>query len=393
MNAQRKLSTVLIAALAATVLPIYADPPPNVVESDAFSNTAMGTNALIGLTDGSANTASGYEVLRANTTGYHNSAFGAFALYNNTSGFNNIAFGLQALFLNETGNANVAIGLDALYANTTGSENTAIGLNAIAFNTSGRANTATGFLALERNETGIRNVGFGYRALQNNTAGRNNTAIGWAAGDRTTGNDNVLVANRGKADESQTMRLGTRGTADVAGSGVTRTFIAGVRGVATGGPGVPVLVDSSGQLGTVSSSQRVKQDIHPMDKASERLLQLRPVQFRYTQADASGERPIQYGLVAEEVAEAFPELVIQDEVGQPETVAYHMLPALLLNELQKQHELNLAQSERLAKQEELLAAQASHLAELNALRGELAEVKDLLAVLQAQSTSTQLAMK
>jgi hypothetical protein len=389
MNAYRTRSFFLIAALAGAAQPIHAEPPPNVVESDAFSNTAMGTNALVSLTDGSANTASGYEVLRANTTGYHNSAFGAFSLYNNTSGFNNIAFGLQALFLNETGYDNVAIGLDALYANTSGSENIAIGLNAIAFNTSGKANTATGFLALERNETGIRNVGFGYRALQNNTAGRNNTAIGWAAGDRTTGNDNVLVAHRGRVDESQTMRLGTRGTAGVAGSGVTRTFIAGVRGVTTGGPGVPVLVDSNGQLGTVSSSRRVKQDIQPMDEASERLLGLRPVQFRYTQPDASGERPVQYGLIAEEVAEILPELVVLDEGGQPETVAYHMLPALLLNELQKQREVNLAQSERLAKQEQLLVAQASSFAELNTLRGELAEVKELLAALRAQSTSAQ----
>jgi hypothetical protein len=410
VRVHRKHSLVLITALAAIVQPAYGAPPPNVVDSDAHANTAMGAGALGSLTNGSANTASGYLALGYNATGHANTASGAYALFGNTTGHNNTAFGIQALSGNQSGNHNVAIGAYALVRNSTAEDNTATGYGALGFNTIGKSNTATGSSALinntsgngntaqgtsalYNNTTGTRNVGVGNNALLNNSTGRNNTAIGFAAGQRTTGHDNVLIAHRGAIDESQTMRIGTRGSEGVPGSGVTRTFIAGIRGVTTSRPGIPVLIDSAGQLGTISSSRRRKQDIEAMADASDRLLQLRPVKFHYTEADASGERPVQYGLIAEEVAEVFPELVILDEEGKPETVAYHMLPALLLNELQKEHQLNRVQSEKLAKQEEMIAAQALHLAELNALRGELAEVKELLAALQTQNTSTQLAMK
>lgn len=375
MKAIHTRSLPLITALVAIAQTALAAPPPNVVDSDVNRNTAMGTDALISLTNGFDNTASGSEALGSNTTGIANSAFGSLALNSNTSGSNNTALGRQALLLNVTGNGNTAIGVDALFGNTTGASNTAAGYGALNFNTSGSANTATGFSALGTNSTGVRNVAIGYNALRDNATGRNNTAIGWNAGQRTTGNDNVLIAHRGVIDESQTIRIGTRGTEGVAGTGVTRAFIAGVRGVTTGRPGVPVLIDASGQLGTISSSRRHKQDIQAMAGASDRLLQLRPVQFHYTEANPSGERPVQYGLIAEEVAEVFPELVVLGEDGQPETVAYHMLPALLLNELHKEHELNRAQSEKLARQEELLA-------EMRLLKEKLAAVEKLVAGLQ-----------
>ena len=375
MNAPRKRFFVLVAALAAMIQTSLADPPPNVVDSDAAFNTAMGTDALADLTDGFANTASGFEALRSNTTGSSNTAFGTRALNSNVSGAGNTAFGNQALLLNDTGGGNVGIGADALFDNETGSSNTAVGAGALFLNKSGSANTAMGSSALNGNRTGIRNVAVGYSAMRDNLFGRNNTAIGWNAGQRTNGNDNVLIAHRGVIDESQTMRIGTRGTEGVPGSGVTRTFVAGIRGVTTGRPGIPVLIDASGQLGTISSSRLHKQEIQAMAGASDRLLQLRPVQFRYTEADASGQQPVQYGLIAEEVAEVFPELVILDENGRPETVAYHMLPALLLNELQKEQELNRAQSEKLARQEELLA-------EMRLLEEKLAAVEKLVAKLQ-----------
>ncbi|MBI4419467.1 MAG: tail fiber domain-containing protein [Gemmatimonadetes bacterium] len=97
-----------------------------------------------------------------------------------------------------------------------------------------------------------------------------------------------------------------------------------------------VLIASDGQLGTVSSSRRVKEDIRDMGESSRRLLQLRPVRFRYIQASADGAKPLQYGLIAEEVAEVYPELVTYDATGEPTAVMYHVLPALLLNELQRQ---------------------------------------------------------
>jgi hypothetical protein len=96
------------------------------------------------------------------------------------------------------------------------------------------------------------------------------------------------------------------------------------------------MIDSQGQLGTTSSSRRYKQDIKDMGATSSRLMALRPVTFRYLKPYANGEKPIQFGLIAEEVAETFPELVVRNKEGQPETVKYQDLTPLLLNEVQKQ---------------------------------------------------------
>ena len=98
------------------------------------------------------------------------------------------------------------------------------------------------------------------------------------------------------------------------------------------------MIDSAGQLGTVSSSIRFKEDIHDMADASRRLLKLRPVTFRYTQAYIDGAKPIQYGLIAEEVAEVFPELAVRGADGRVETVHYETLNVLLVNEVQKQQQ-------------------------------------------------------
>ena len=97
-----------------------------------------------------------------------------------------------------------------------------------------------------------------------------------------------------------------------------------------------VFIDPNGQLGTIKSSRDVKEEILPMGNVSDRLLALRPVTFRYKQADDDGSKPIQFGLIAEEVAESFPELVVYDANGKPETVSYHLLATLLLNEFQEQ---------------------------------------------------------
>ena len=393
MKAFNKSSGVLATALVVVVGIAYAAQPPNVVASDAAGNTAMGSGALLSLTEGHSNTAAGSGALNRNTTGFLNTAVGLFALYYNTTGTQNTATGYFALVNNTTGSVNTATGAYALYGNTTGMYNTASGYDALASNTEGNANTASGADALLYNTTGRNNVAIGRAALLDNTAGRNNIAIGWYAGRRTDGNDNILVAHKGVTGESQTMRLGVKGTAGVAGSGITRTYIAGIKGVTTGLAGSAVLIDANGQLGTISSSRRYKQDIEAMADASDRLRQLRPVKFHYKQADATGEHPIQYGLIAEEVAEVFPELVVRDEQGQPETVAYHLLPALLLNELQKEHQINQQQVEQLAQQQGQLAAQASQLAEVSELKRQLAEVQELVARLQNQSKEEQVAMK
>jgi hypothetical protein len=168
-------------------------------------------------------------------------------------------------------------------------------------------------------------------ALANLTTGRHNTAVGLDTGSgAVTGWNNVYLGSSipGQAGESNAMYLG---------NGQTKTVISGIRGIATGAANaIPVVIDSNGQLGTVSSSIRFKEDIHDMGDVSRRLLQLRPVTFRYTQAYTDGAKPIQYGLIAEEVAEVFPELAVRGADGQVETVHYETLNVLLLNELQKQ---------------------------------------------------------
>ncbi len=212
--------------------------------------------------------------------------------------------------------------------NKGGIRNTALGRQALANITSGGGNTASGSRALYNNTTGVGNTASGYRALPNNTIGSSNIAIGTLAGfNLTTGSSNIAIGNLGFAGESNTVRIG---------SGQTRTFIAGIRGVTTGAANaIAVMIDSNGQLGTVSSSRRFKEDIRSMDNTASRLLELRPVVFRYKPEVQSGERPLEYGLIAEEVAEIFPELVVYDEDGRPETVKYHVLNSMLLNELQK----------------------------------------------------------
>jgi len=297
------------------------------------SNTAVGSTALMFNTYGFSNTAIGANALRNNTTGSYNTASGVGALFHNTTGTRNTASGDRALSFNTTGNKNTASGQRALYHNTTGTYNTASGHMSLYYNTTGSRNTASGFAAQHRNTTGLHNTASGYRALVNNTTGARNTALGSNAGSNlTTGNDNIAIGNSGVAGEGATIRIGTAGTH-------TRAFTAGIRGVTTvNANAIPVLVDSAGQLGTVSSSRRFKKDIADMGDATERLLELRPVVFRYKQEQElpdGGEVPLEYGLIAEEVAEIFPELVVYGEEGQPFTVKYHLLSSMLLNEMKK----------------------------------------------------------
>jgi len=282
--------------------------------------------------------------------GDFNTGIGQESLAANTEGFANVGLGSRTLAANTTGNWNTAAGEAALLRNTTGMLNTAIGEAALFFNTTGSQSTAVGAQALQ-NSTGVANTAVGYGALPYLTSGNSNIGIGGAAGyNVTTGSSNIYLGNNlpGAANESNTMRLGVP-------FDQTRTFIAGIRGVATGvANAVPVVIDSDGQLGTASSSRRFKEDIHDMADASRPLFQLRPVTFRYTQAYANGTKPIQFGLIAEEVAEVFPELAVRDMNGEVETVHYETLNVLLLNEVQKQqHELELERAMRLDQQQRI----------------------------------------
>ncbi len=167
---------------------------------------------------------------------------------------------------------------------------------------------------------GTRDINFA------NTTGTGNTALGAGAGSaQTTGDFNIYVNNVGVAGESDTIRIGI---------GHLRAFIAGISGVNV--TGSAVVVDANGQLGIVVSSRRFKEDIRDMGEASDALMQLRPVMFRYKKEHAGGERPVQPGLIAEEVAEVYPDLVTHSAEGEIQSVQYHKLSTMLLNELQKQ---------------------------------------------------------
>jgi hypothetical protein len=335
-------------------------------------NTAEGEEALFNLTSGALNTATGFRSLGSVTTGNFNTAIGAGTLFNNTADQNtaigagallsnttgsfNVATGESALFFNTTGTLNVATGDSALLNNTTGSDNTAngsaalvsnttgtgntaIGEDALFKNTTGDENTANGFFALWNNTTGLRNTAIGTKALFGNTIGSFNIAVGRGAGTLlTTGDSNIDIGNFGVAGESTTIRIGAT---------QTKTFIAGIRGVTTGiANAIPVLVDTAGQLGTMSSSKRFKNAIKPMDGASEAVLALKPVSFHYKSDNTNTP---QFGLIAEEVAAVNPDLVVRDENGEIYSVRYDAVNAMLLNEFLKEHRKNEEQEATIAQ--------------------------------------------
>jgi hypothetical protein len=307
------------------------------------SNTAVGQNVFQNNTTGSENIAIGIATLINNTTGNYNTANGSFSMVSNTTGSANTANGYFALYNNSIAIHNTANGAFALRYNTTAGRNVAIGsyaLRAQSFNNSDTTwysnNVAVGYQALDQNQptsttTGINNTALGTNALIANTTGANNIAIGYNAGNLlTSGSNNITIGHSGLTGESNTIRIGTTGTQ-------TRAFVSGIRGITTGSnDAVTVVIDSSGQLGTISSSRRYKEDIADMGEASARLQKLRPVTFRYKTPYTDGRKPVQFGLIAEEVAETFPELTVYNEDGQPETVKYQDLTPMLLNEVQKQ---------------------------------------------------------
>jgi|SRR6476660_87598 len=348
-------------------------------DSTTGFNTAIGAGTLLANT-ADQNTATGAGALLSNTTASSNTAYGAFALLSNTTGGTlgnvhgtdvgpNVAVGSQALESNTIAGANTAVGYQALhsfvsgpmgfeqigtctavgfqalanangagvsnsgfghralFSNTTGQINTATGFYALVGNLTGDGNTANGFIALQHNTTGGYNTAVGANALGDNTTGTYNIALGYSAGSGHRTGDNNIYVGGGGADESDTIRIGGTQTA---------TYIAGING-ATVVVGTPVLIEGGGsKLGTTTSSKRFKQEIKPMANASEALLALRPVTFRYKkEIDPAGTS--QFGLVAEEVEKVNPALIVRDKEGKPYSVRYDQVNAMLLNEFLKEH--------------------------------------------------------
>ena len=278
----------------------------------------------------------------SNTTGTFNTANGEAALFSNTTGSLNTAIGLDALRNNTTGSDNTAVGVGALLENNVGGNNTAIGEAALIFNSSGIHNTAVGYNALGQNTMDSNNTAVGYEALLFKTSGVGNIALGTDAGaNLATGNDNIYIGSFGPgtagSTESNTIRIG-KGFEQ-------KTFIAGINGVTLGG-GPTVQIDVNGQLGTMISSRRFKHQIARMDKASESILALKPVSFQY-KSDKTNTP--QFGLIAEEVAEVNPRLVVRDKNGEIYTVRYEAINAMLLNEFLKELRKNQEQGAAIAQ--------------------------------------------
>jgi hypothetical protein len=332
----------------------------SMVNSAGIFDTAFGSGTLNANSAGAANTAVGAWALGVNTTGSYNTGIGHNALTNNSTGNQNTSLGSWSLANSTTADGNTALGFNTLGGTTTGAYNAATGYQALSNDTTGGYNVATGANALAFSSTGIDNSAVGASALANLATGNANLALGVGAGVAYSGSEsfNVLLASNGVAGESNVMRLGAAGVQ-------TKAFVAGVHGV-TSASGVPVYVNSSGQLGTTTSSVRFKEDVADMGTASDELLKLRPVTFRYKAPYDDGQRVLQYGLIAEEVAEVDPNLVQFGDDGQPLTVRYHFVNAMLLGEVQKQHATLANQSALLAQQTAEIASQKLEIAALAA---------------------------
>jgi len=322
--------------------------------------TAEGCNALVHLTSGAGNTGLGWEALHAVTTGSYNTGVGAGALILNT-GNSNTAVGTAALLLNTAGSNNTAVGTDALVYNTA-DRNTAVGANALLADTSGTDNCAVGFEALTSDTGGGANTAVGRGALDQNVSGNFNTAIGKDAGGLATGSGNVYIGHL---------------VAGVAGEN-NHTYIRNINNTSVNGGGADIVtVDlTTGLLGHLSSSRRYKEDIKPMNKSSEVVYQLKPVTYRYKKDIDRTQSPA-FGLIAEEVDKVNPILVARNSQGQPESVHYEMVNAMLLNQFLKEHK----------KVEELQATVAQQQKGMEVLTAQLKE-----QAAQIQKVSAQIEM-
>jgi Chaperone of endosialidase len=295
-------------------------------------NTGVGWYSLFSVGGGNFNTGLGVGTLFANTAD-ENTAIGAAALLSNTSGTLNTAAGVLALFSNTTGGDNTAIGFKALFSNVGGFDNNAFGYRALESHTTNDHNNAFGAAALLSDQNGISNTAIGDGALQLNVGGVNNTAVGDSALFVSTGNENTAVgvqAGGNVTTASNVICIGSLGD-----NMDNSCYIGNIYGAAIDpATGTLVAIDSTGKLGTMSSSQRFKRDIHPIDKASDAILKFKPVSFHYKN-DAKNT-PC-YGLIAEEVAKVSPELVVRDNDGKPYSVRYDQVNAMLLNEFLKEH--------------------------------------------------------
>ena len=362
----KKVTSVFFVALACfAVFPRAQAVVPAPDGGYPGANTAEGDNALFSLTTGTSNTAIGFGALASNTTGDFNTAEGRSTLISNTTGSQNTATGANALISNTTGFQNAATGVQALSSNTTGFHNTADGFQALFSNTTANHNTADGDNALVHDTTGSLNTAIGAHALDHNITGSSNVALGFQAGFSITGSGNVCIGQNifGLAGESNVTRIGNIGSTAQAN-------------------GVFVTVGAGGKLGFQVSSRRYKDDIKPMDKASEALFALKPVSFHYKQEIDPARSP-DFGLIAEDVATVNPDLVARDEEGKIVTVRYQAVNTMLLNEFLKEHR-------KVEEQEKTIAELRSGMTALAAMvKEQAAQIQKVSAQLEASKPAPQ----
>ena len=363
-----KTTTPILLVIALTLLCVgflpkaqAVNPPPD--GGYPGGNTAEGQSALFSLTSGTYNTAVGFLSLRTNTEGKFNTATGAGALLVNTAD-GNTATGAGALLSNTTGTQNTANGGFALFSKTTGSLNTAMGYQALFNHTTGNTNTANGAFALV-DTTGNSNTAIGYAALSDNTIGNGNTAVGFLAGTGVATANNVIAIGIPGFDVSNT------------------TWIGNIYGTTTvSATTLPVVVSDGGQLGTAPSSRRFKKKIKPMDSASQAILALKPVTFRY-KSDTTNTP--QFGLIAEEVAAVNADLVVRDKDGKPYSVRYDQVNAMLLNEFLKARNAFVEEQQKLKKLEAAVAGL------LTAVKEQAAQIQKVSAQIELSKRTPQIA--
>ena len=353
-------NAAIVPAGTGGAVSVYVTDPANVIidingyfaplTNSGSQSTAVGVGAS---SRGSENTSVGFNSLQVNDTGTANTAVGASALSGNTSGNNNVGLGYGALAFNASGSANTALGAQSLLNDLIGSNNTGVGLSSLWSLATGSNNVAVGAASIYNNTSGGNNTALGQSALYNAIDGSGNIAIGFQAGYLVTnGSYNIEIGTEGVSTDSNAIRIGSIGDQ-------TSTFIAGINGVNISS-GSAVLINSNGQLGTMQSSARYKRDVHDMGSVSDGLMKLRPVTFHYQDAPDC----LQYGLIGEEVASAYPDLVVYGADHKVESVQYHELPALLLNELQKQHKTIQSQATQLEEAHQEIEGQRERISSL-----------------------------
>ena len=358
-----KINIVLSVLIIFTVSPVAHAVSPAPDGGYPGGNTAEGQQALFSLTTGTYNTADGWFSLRSNTEGQFNTAIGAGALFANVGdqighGTENTAIGAGALLSNTSGLDNTANGAFALFANTTGSGNTATGTAALQRNIAGGGNTAIGQAALNENTTGSFNTAVGSGALLV-AGGNSNTVVGAGSGGNVGGANNVICIGQG-----------------IAGADVNDSCYIGNIWQQPGGSQA-VYVNSDGKLGALVSSRRFKDEIKPMEQASEIIYGLRPVSFRY-KPEIEPTRPRAFGLIAEDVEKVSPDLVTRGFDGKVNSVRYDAVNAMLLNEFLKEHR-------KVEELEATISEQKKGMAVLTAqLKEQAAQIQKVSAQLEAR---------